>query len=415
MRQVTSSNPDRMKFRERGGPRLLCGLPFLVLGLAAVSSPLWLGPREEGYPPWYVGVALGSAFVGLGAAMALGRRGLVLDRGRGTLTQWWGLLVPLKRRRFSLAPHACVVVRAEACREGASTSVTLSTALGGPRGPALGLEALGAAGESFQMARELAKFLALPLVDGATGAEVAREDDLLVETFQEWAARTDAGRRAAALPVERVAAVLEAGDRVRLALPPPGFLPGHYRDIGNAFWAALTAGGPLAIVLLKLSDGDWTMPAVSDRLVPCAFVLFWALLLSILFVVASAELRETVTSARSRTLVEASAGLLRVSRAGPMATEVTEIPAERLDELAIAPADQARAPGLSAACFEQTPVLVARSGTLRVAFGPGLSRQELAWIRTLILNALGRPVGSTPCPAPPPQRSAKGGVEARSC
>ena len=85
---------------QRGRLPFLFGLPFLLAGLFVMQIPLGLIPMEgsPGPLPSVFVVLFGSVFAAVGAGLVFGRSGIIMDRGRGRVVQWWGLLVPMKRR-----------------------------------------------------------------------------------------------------------------------------------------------------------------------------------------------------------------------------------------------------------------------------------------------------------------------------
>ena len=93
-----------LELRSGGGCLSIFGLPFLLAGLFVMQIPLRLIPMEgsPGPLPSVFVVLFGSVFAAVGAGLVFGRSGIVMDRGRGRVVQWWGLLVPMKRTETML-------------------------------------------------------------------------------------------------------------------------------------------------------------------------------------------------------------------------------------------------------------------------------------------------------------------------
>src|SRR5512137_2953520 len=96
---LTYRDSGTLEIRSGGGCLLIFGLPFLLAGLFVMQIPLGIIPMEcsPGLLPSVFVVLFGSVFAVVGAGLVFGRSGIILDRGRGRITQWYGLLVPMKR------------------------------------------------------------------------------------------------------------------------------------------------------------------------------------------------------------------------------------------------------------------------------------------------------------------------------
>ena len=101
----------------------------------------------------------------------------------------------------------------------------------------------------------------------------------------------------------------------------------------------------------------------------------------VLLFVASAE------KALRGTIVEASPEELRVTHRLLLGSRTRRIPARELEELTLAiPAGGVGAPAVPG--MTGPIVLLARSDRTSVAFGSGLSRPELEWMRAVIWNVV---------------------------
>ena len=181
-----------LEFRSGGGCLTLFGLPFLLAGLFVMQFPLGLIPleeRPEGPLVSALVILLGSVFALVGAILVFGRAGLVLDRGRGWITQWYGLLVPMKRVEYLL--DSIRQVEMDFSRGDSDSADTWPVKLSGegiPKPIAVAQPAKFA--EARRIAEELARFLHKPLVDRSTGEKVTRDAGHLDESWRDRVGRT---------------------------------------------------------------------------------------------------------------------------------------------------------------------------------------------------------------------------------
>jgi hypothetical protein len=100
----TTTGPDVLMSKKGGGRLMMLGLPFVLAGLFVAQIPLGIIPVEVEGGPIILAIILplGPLFAGVGFALMLSRSGLILDRKTNSVTQWWGLVVPMKKREFNL-------------------------------------------------------------------------------------------------------------------------------------------------------------------------------------------------------------------------------------------------------------------------------------------------------------------------
>jgi hypothetical protein len=111
-RVLSQTAPDIMETKSGGGSQALFGLPFLLAGLFVLQIPLGLVPVEVGGDPitFYLVLPIGFGFAVVGGLLVLARNGLVIDRRTGLATQWWGLMIPLRRTGYHLSDYDRVVL-----------------------------------------------------------------------------------------------------------------------------------------------------------------------------------------------------------------------------------------------------------------------------------------------------------------
>jgi len=103
-RPFTYKDQATLEIRSGGGCISIFGLPFLLAGLFVMQIPLETIPMKgsPGTLPSIFVVLFGFVFAAVGAALVFGRSGIILDRGTGRIIQWFGLLVPMKRKEYLL-------------------------------------------------------------------------------------------------------------------------------------------------------------------------------------------------------------------------------------------------------------------------------------------------------------------------
>jgi hypothetical protein len=248
-----------LELRSGGGCLSIFGLPFLLAGLFVMQIPLGLIPVEgsPGPLPSVFVVLFGSVFAAVGAGLVFGRSGIVMDRGRGRVVQWWGLLVPMKRTETML--DAIRQVEMDYSSGDSDSAATWPVKLSGegiPK-PIAVVQPVNFA-EARQVAEELSRFLRKPLVDSSTGERVTRDPEHLDESYRDRMRRT--GEAVAVVPPEPPgmrSRVERTGEGVILHIPGPPMSWFHYIPVlfplafaGAVAWFFLPA-------LLTLPMPDW--------------------------------------------------------------------------------------------------------------------------------------------------------------
>jgi hypothetical protein len=91
--------------RKKGGGRLvLLGLPFFLVGLFVTQIPFGIVPIELEARPLVMAILwpLGPLFAVVGFILMLSRSGLAINRRTRVAIQWWGLLIPMKKKAYNL-------------------------------------------------------------------------------------------------------------------------------------------------------------------------------------------------------------------------------------------------------------------------------------------------------------------------
>jgi len=248
-----------IEIRSGGGCLSIFGLPFLLAGLFVMQIPLRLIPMEgsPGPLPSVFVVLFGSVFAAVGAGLVFGRAGIILDRGRGRITQWYGLLVPMKRTEYMLDAIRQVEMNFSAGDSDSAATWPVCLSGEGIARPIAVVQPVDFA-EARQVAEELSRFLRKPLADSSTGERITRDPDHLDESYRDRARRT--GEAAFTVPSE------PSGMRTRVERTGDGHvfhIPGPplswYHLIPLLFPVVFAAGVAWFFlpVLLTLPMPDW--------------------------------------------------------------------------------------------------------------------------------------------------------------
>jgi hypothetical protein len=239
---------DTLEMTSGGGCLSLFGIPFLLAGLFIMQIPLGLIPVEQEGEPWMrlFFPLFGGIFAAVGAGLVFGRWGLILDRTRGRIVQWWGLLVPMKRKEYLI--EAIGQVELDLSRGDSDTADTWPVTLSGgvlPK-PIIVTQPTDFA-EAHRYAEELSRFLNKPLVDSSTGERVTRDADHLDESYRDRVRRTkEASAPLPPQPPEMRTRVEHTGEGLVLHLPGPDLRWFHYFPVA----ISLAIAGSVAFFFL---------------------------------------------------------------------------------------------------------------------------------------------------------------------
>jgi hypothetical protein len=402
-----SPDPDVLERREGGGCLAVFGLPFLLAGLLSLQIPLGIIPLQGSLngSKWLFALLFGVPFTAVGGALMFSRGGLVIDRRRGEIVRWWGLLVPLKRTPVSLAGfyRVCLDRNSE---DGESSGYRVRLTREEPGGSFL-VQFVPDYGEARRLAEALAKFFGWPLEDVATGKPVVREADRLDESLRNRIRRLK--ERLPDLPAPPPGMRTRVEETVGgVVLVIPGSSMGIFRFVPLVF-SLFFAGGVLAVFVLPLS----TLPMPEGiRWIFLGFVVFFFVILPVWTAV-----RHFLRRTRASTRVEAGRAVLRVEESEGRKKKVTEIPADELEDLTLpdrrSMLDAIEVPGqkrlaalgdtgtprlpdgrpaprllLKIMDMVRSPGVTARSDRTTVTFGRGLPEDEAAYVYVLVLRAL---------------------------
>jgi hypothetical protein len=395
-------DPDRYAVKRGGGCLMLFGLPFFAIGLGCivlgVMAALGKLTSEGGEgPPFFVIIPFGLIFAAAGAGLMFGRAGIVIDKRSGTVTKWWGLLVPFKSTTFPVDKVKVVTITSEVrtshSSKGGSRSYTVyPVRLVGPSKP-LVVEEPRDSDKARRRAEEVAKFLDLGIEDSSSGKKIVREAGTLDESLRDRYRREGRPRERPAEPAGSRIVSGASGSEATFDIPPKGFA---VIEIIVMVVAAAFAFGPLLFfggVLFGESG-----PKDIGKAWP--FLIFFGLFMLVWMGIPLAMILTTIGKARARDRLTVSPRELRLDRKGFLRTKTTIIPADELEELEIGMpgAGGSGSIGVSvggghirmgnhplASMFGSIRVVKARSDRVTLTFGAGLKPQELKWLRDVVL------------------------------
>lgn len=403
----TYKDQATLEIRSGGGCISIFGLPFLLTGLFVMQVPLGMAPVQEspGTLPSIFVILFGAIFATVGAALVFGRMGFIFDRSTGRIIQWYGLIVPMKRKEYLLDSVDQVEMSFFSGDSDSAATWPVTLSGNGLAKPISILRPTNFA-EARQLAEELARFLRKPLVDSSTGEKITRDYEYLDESYRDRIKRT--GEASVLLPPEPStmrSRVERTGDGLIIHIPLntksiinyiPVFAPLVFAGIATLFF--------LPPILRQFRD------SFIDFISPGFIVLIFIAGLFILALKGMYRLKKeferiTVTKAFLR---------VEVLKQGKQIS--TEIPLSELEDL-VAPTTRGvmnaiEAPGKKKVLLGDTgtprmpdgrPVprfllalmkmagskgIIARSDKTMIEFAGGLDEAEVAWILALIRKTI---------------------------
>lgn len=400
-KSTVETHGGRMVFKSGGGCLTFFGLPFFCAGLFLVLTVLGVvKPKnaDEIAGGARVGMFLmGLAFTSVGAGLSFGRKWVVVDKVGKRATERWGLLVPMKSREHRLSDYDMVGLSLQTGKKNSPDTYPVEL-LPRDQGKRLVLEASSEYATSLAQAEAVAKFLDLPLKDRSGGGEVLIDPDDMGLSFAERA-KEEEGEAWAARPPELRTRVRHEGRAVVLEIPGPG--PDLSMILGAAvpIVVALWFGSHLLTMFREGNAPDFV------RYIFFGFLGFFFMLLPLLGL-----LRKLLRAGRNQAVVRADARGLSISGPGAGKKGEVEIPASdivgvdapdlgkllrsgiRSRSRALRPGDPfsgeppAWLTGLARLVPSKGVVVRSRKGIF--TFGRGLAPAEIAYLRSLVVQAL---------------------------
>ena len=396
-----------LEIRRGGGCISIFGLPFLLAGLFIMQIPLGIIPMEDspGAIPSIIIVLFGSIFAAVGTCLVFGRSGIIMDRGRGRVLQWYGLLVPMKRTEYML--DSIRQVEMSFSSGDSDSAATWPVKLSGEEiaKPISVLQPTNFT-EARQWAEELSRFLRKPLVDSSTGESVTRDPEHLDESYRDRVRRT--GEAVSVLPPEPStmrSRVERTGDGVIVHISGQAKSGIYYIPV---FFSLVFSGIVVWFFLLPIITSP--MPD---------FIRYVSLSFIGLFFIAGPVISALLRVFRLKKEFERiiiTKDVLRVEALKQGKHATTEIPVSELEDL-VAPTlrevmNNTETPGMKKVSLGDTGTprmpdgrpmpsfmlslikmvgskgIIARSDKAVVEFASGLDEAEIAWIFALIRKTI---------------------------
>ena len=325
MKFIDTGDPDMLQTRRGGGLLIIFGLPFLLTGLFVIGFSFWEPPSEGGGPPLLVTVIFGSIFTALGTALMFGRSGMIIDRMKGTIVRWSGLLVPMKKTTYPLGYHDRITIRKDLRRSEKRTYYAYPIVLNVSHSASEGIvfDEPTNYPQARRAAEEITTFLKLPLVDTTSGKEVIRAPDKLDESIREHARRTIEGMAAFDPPPGMRARVQEESGTLIIEIPPQKLTVEHYKRMAIFMIIGVVAA------CIVLGVNNLRHLNVQDFIVYAPIGIFILLFAS----------RPILRQARKSCRITASRDVLSVEKHTSSQRKVIEIPVDELEDFEIGDAN----------------------------------------------------------------------------
>ena len=363
---------------------MLFGLPFLLAGRFVLCSPLLPEgtqpeDKKSGKPmPIGFAIPFGGVFALVGAALAFGRAGKVLDKRAGTVTTWWGMLVPFSRKQYPLSKYDTVMLRREVRRSKNSSYTVYPVRIEGAGAKTVKIEEPRDERKAREAGEEVAKFLGVKLVDRTMGTEVVREAEQLDESIRERVVRTGERPEVQEPPPGRKTRESVVGDTLRLDIPGRGMQPACYFAVIPGLIV------PVFIYFTFFSG------ILADEKMPTGAKIGFMLFVGICFILLPLVVGVTIFIGNfdRGTTVEVSPRELTVRRRFLVGTRVRTIGSDELEELVLIGLSTSRRSSLSSRMERGARRVAARSDRTTAEFGQGLADAELEWLRAIVWNVV---------------------------
>ncbi|RCK80981.1 MAG: hypothetical protein OZSIB_2358 [Candidatus Ozemobacter sibiricus] len=366
---------DTLEFTYGGGWMALFGLPFFLSGLSALAIPFVEFSKRQG-PDGFVLLVpafMSIPFLLIGVGLLFGRSALILDRRRQKVVQWWGLLVPFSKTERDFQELDRVELSVE--RRGGKNKVTVFPVTLTGKGKPIEIDAPRTHFAARTLAEKVAKFLQLGIMDSSMGVGVFREAGTLDESLRDRILRQDGPAPPPPADDHRRGRIhYQTRDETgAFILPRVGFTPAMALTLGIGGLVALVCAGVFLVPILSMldeKDGDWP-----------ALVMISLFILPIFISIGGMLIYGIKTTTTQEKLLASPRGLV-IERTDCFGKTQFTMPAAELEELERGVWREG-----PRAIFAE-PALHARSDKTEIAFGHGLTPNELDWLWRAIRHHL---------------------------
>jgi hypothetical protein len=161
MPRIDSGRSYQLAYRQRFSRVCrLFGCAALVAGAMLMSVPWLLPDANASASAMRASLSFGAIAAALGVALLFGRRGKVFDKQEGTLTFWWGVLLPWRQTVYELSDFTMLAICPDRLAEPTRWRIALDTA----DGARLTIFELARESAARLAVAEIADFLGLPAI-----------------------------------------------------------------------------------------------------------------------------------------------------------------------------------------------------------------------------------------------------------
>jgi len=390
MKIVDTGDPGVLSLKSGPvGCFLFAGDLLIIIGGLALSLMLGFSFIKGPLDPDLARIAIPAGFflVGLGLILLGARRGMIIDGRSRSITSWWGVFAPLRRREQILNGYDRVVLTREVHRSKNTSTTLFPVRLEGENLPAVHIDA----GKDYLKARSLAegaaKTLRLSMTDMSSGKPVVRQAEHLDESLRDQFRREGREVEVLSQPNFMKSQVQAFSDEVIIEIPG---LNARHRLILMLLVIIVISGIAAAFFgpHLGLPTKQW---AVENW----PFLIFLALFVGIPLRIILVGIWNFNRDQR----ITANQATLKIVKGNV----VTEIPGDELEELFVSgqdlntvlgkrsdgmsPAVKGAVRGLAALSPRHLSIL-ARSDHASVQFADGLEADEINYLYSIILKVM---------------------------
>jgi len=408
--KINQVAPDRLMLKEGGGCLAIFGIPFFLAGIFMILGGFGIIPIENSPETmdlsWIVFIMMGLIFTAVGGVLALGRRRLVLDISRGTLTRSIGLLVPMRHTELSLHFYDSVNLRfAPGDSDSADRYLVSLRAKDG--GKDFDLYSSTQYGDSREQAVLVGNFLCIPMVDASTDHETVIQSDKLNTAFGGQPAENEEHDFEVAQPAVMRTKIQQLPDGIQIVIPEKVFKPARF---------AKYVFSALILIIIIPEFVSFFRDTNTPDVIKYVFLGFPILIFGILPLIGM--IFSIMRASKTRTVVTVNAGGIEIEYHGIWRRRVNRVPAADILGLDYSTAETVWKSSLQRAAQQKrnqgsgdfgstgydgrTPrwiqafrkfvkskgvIIKSRSGL--VTFGAGLPDQEVQYLFMLVKRVLG--------------------------
>lgn len=320
-----------------------------------MQIPLEIIPVGGESPPWYFLILFGLPFTIVGAYLVFGVKSTRIDLSTRTVDQWWGLIVPLRRKIYPLDRYKMVYLSKVEGDSDSSDNYPLALSAG-LQGEVLKIHAPLEYHEARFSAGELCRFLNFPLKDDSSGIEIIRKPKELNESLRAFMRRS--GQSNQILPAQPAfpqCRIEPTADGYRIEIPWPNRGKVSMFGIAVSLFFAAIATYYFLIPVLTLP-----MPQAL-RIVFAAFIIIF-----FIFGPIWASTRHIRKKLKYQHIITLTPALLRLEEGHGRNKKSTEIPIDEVEDVVLPAKMNINLPDIKTAA---TNISLGETGVLRGSDG----------------------------------------------